>query len=40
METDKFATVIWRNIKLSPGKNHIEINSSDGNDFADWTVKD
>ena len=39
METDKFATVIWRNIKLSPGKNHVEIISSDGNDFADWIVK-
>jgi beta-galactosidase len=39
METDKFATVIWRNIKLSPGKNHVEIITSDGNDFADWTVK-
>ena len=39
IETDKFATLIWRNIKLNPGKNHIEIISSDGNDFADWTVK-
>jgi beta-galactosidase len=40
METDKFATLIFRNIKLSPGKNHVEIITSDGNDFADWTVKD
>ena len=39
METDKYATVIWKDIKLNTGKNHVEIITSDGADFADWTVK-
>ena len=39
METDKYATVIWKDIKLNSGKNHVEIITSDGADFADWTVK-
>ena len=39
MQTDKYATVIWKQIKLSPGKNHVEVKTSDGTDSADWTVK-
>jgi beta-galactosidase len=39
METDKYATVFWKDIKLNTGKNHVEIITSDGADSADWTVK-
>ena len=39
METDQYATVIWRNVKLNPGKNHVEIKTANGIDSADWTVK-
>jgi beta-galactosidase len=39
METDKYATVAWKNIKLNPGMNHVEIITSDGSDSAEWTVK-
>jgi beta-galactosidase len=40
METDNYSTIIFRNIKLSPGLNHVEIKTSDGGaDSADWTVK-
>jgi beta-galactosidase len=39
METDKYATVIWKDIKLNTGKNHVEIITSHGADSADWTVK-
>lgn len=38
MVTDKYATVIWKNVKLSAGKNHVEIITADGTDSADWTV--
>ncbi len=38
MDTDQYATVIWRNIKLSPGKNHVEIKTADGTDSVNWTV--
>jgi len=37
--TDDFATVIWKNVKLNQGQNHVEIKTSDGNDSADWTVE-
>jgi len=39
MNTDKYATVIWKNVKLNVGKNIVEIRTSDGNDTAEWTVK-
>jgi beta-galactosidase len=39
IETDKYATVVWKNIKLNPGLNHVEIQTLDGTDSADWTVK-
>jgi beta-galactosidase len=39
MVTDEYATVIWKDIKLSPGKNIIEIKTDDGNDSAEWSVK-
>jgi beta-galactosidase len=39
METDQYATVVWRNVKLSTGKNHVEIKTADGTDSADWIVK-
>ena len=39
MDVDQYATVIWRNIKLSPGRNHVEIKTVDGTDSAVWTVK-
>jgi beta-galactosidase len=39
MQTDQYATVMWKNIKLSPGKNHVEIRTANGADAADWTVK-
>jgi len=38
-KTDQYATVIWKNVKLASGKNHVEIITPDGNDTADWTVK-
>jgi len=37
--TDDFATVIWKNVKLNQGQNHVEIKTSDGNDSADWNVE-
>ena len=39
MNTDAYATVVWKNVKLSPGKNIVEIKTADGNDSAEWTVK-
>lgn len=39
METDKYATVTWKDIKLTTGKNHVEILTADGTDSADWNVK-
>jgi hypothetical protein len=30
---------MWKNIKLSPGKNHVEIRTASGTDAADWNVK-
>ena len=39
MQTDQFATVVWRNINLNPGKNHVEIKTANGTDSADWNVK-
>lgn len=39
MRTDQYATVIWRNIMLNPGENHVEIKTANGNDSADWYVK-
>ena len=39
MNTDTYATVVWKNVKLSPGKNLVEIKTADGNDSAEWTVK-
>ena len=38
MNTDAYATVVWKNVKLSPGKNIVEIKTADGNDSAEWTV--
>ncbi|MFN8239339.1 MAG: glycoside hydrolase family 2 TIM barrel-domain containing protein [Bacteroidales bacterium] len=38
MQTDKYATVVWKNITLNPGKNHVEIITNDGSDSADWSV--
>ena len=38
MNTDAYATVVWKNVKLSPGKNMVEIKTVDGNDSAEWTV--
>jgi len=34
MKTDQYATVIWKNVKLFPGINHVEIVTPDGNDSA------
>jgi hypothetical protein len=39
MKTDQFATVVWKNIKLTSGKNLIEIRTADGIDSAEWIVK-
>jgi len=39
MKTDQYATVVWKNVKLTLGKNHVEVRTSDGNDSAKWTVK-
>jgi beta-galactosidase len=39
IQTDQYATVMWKNIKLSPGKNHVEIKTANGTDSADWNVK-
>jgi beta-galactosidase len=39
MNTDDYATAIWKNVKLNPGKNLVEIKTDDGNDSAEWTVK-
>ena len=39
MKTDQYATIAWKNIKLSSGKNLIEIRTSDGIDSAEWEVK-
>jgi beta-galactosidase len=39
MQTDQYATVMWKNITLSPGKNHVEIKTASGTDSADWNVK-
>ena len=39
MNTDTYATVVWKNVKLSSGKNLVEIKTADGNDSAEWTVK-
>lgn len=39
MEADKYATVIWKNVKLNKGKNLVEIKTSDGNDSVEWTVE-
>ena len=39
MNTDKYATVTWKNVKLNVGKNIVEIRTSDGNATAEWTVK-
>lgn len=39
MKTDQFATVVWKNIKLTSGKNLIEIRTADGTDSAEWIVK-
>jgi hypothetical protein len=33
------ATVVWRNINLNPGKNHVEIKTANGTDSADLNVK-
>jgi beta-galactosidase len=38
MNTDAYATVVWKNVKLSIGKNMVEIKTADGNDSAEWTV--
>ena len=39
MDTDDYATVIWKDVKLNPGKNLVEIKTADGNDSAEWTVE-
>ncbi|HKI90587.1 MAG TPA: glycoside hydrolase family 2 TIM barrel-domain containing protein [Draconibacterium sp.] len=39
MNTDDYATVIWKNVKLNQGKNLVEIKTSDGSDSAEWTVE-
>jgi len=39
MKTDLYATVIWKNVKLTSGKNVVEIKTADGNDSTEWTVK-
>jgi hypothetical protein len=39
MNTDNYATVIWKDVKLNPGKNLVEIITADGNDSAEWTVE-
>lgn len=39
LKTDAYATVTWKNVKLNPGKNLVEIRTIDGNDSAEWTVK-
>ncbi len=38
MNTDDYATVIWKDVKLNQGKNLVEIKTADGNDSAEWTV--
>ena len=39
MNTDDYATVIWKEVKLNPGKNLVEIKTVDGNDSAEWAVE-
>jgi beta-galactosidase len=40
MDFDKYATAIFKGVKLSKGLNHVEVKTSDGgSDSADWTVK-
>jgi len=39
MKTDQYATVVWKNVKLTSGKNLVEVRTSDGNDSAEWIVK-
>jgi beta-galactosidase len=39
MNTDDYATVNWKNVKLNQGKNLVEIETADGNDSAEWTVE-
>jgi beta-galactosidase len=39
IQTDKFATVVWKNVKLNQGENQVEIITIDGTDSANWTVK-
>ncbi len=39
LNADDYATIIWKNVKLSPGKNLIEIKTTDGNDSATWDVE-
>jgi beta-galactosidase len=38
MDTDDYATIIWKNVKLNQGRNLVEIKTADGNDSAEWTV--
>lgn len=37
--TDAYATVIWKDIELKPGKNLIEIRTPHGNDSAEWVLE-
>jgi beta-galactosidase len=39
LKADSYATVIWKNVKLAPGKNVVEIITVDGNDSAVWNVR-
>lgn len=38
-KTDAYATVEWKNVKLQPGVNKVEIRTPQGNDSAEWIVK-
>ncbi len=38
-KTDAYATVIWKDVKLSKGANEIVVRTADGEDSAVWTVK-